>query len=142
MKIKEILPLLLGGLFITSASNTWSDQLDRNNTQKVSFSFLHQLEHSADQGDATAQVELARIFQMGLGVRSNLVKAAIWYKKAAAQGHADAQFNLGLMYLEGIGVTANSNEALHWISEAANQKHDSATEVYNYILNNDGPMEC
>jgi len=82
------------------------------------------------------------MYHLGLGVDSNPEKAVLWYKKAASQGNAEAQFNLGIMYLDGIGVTENSAEALRWIARAAKQKHSGATEVYNYILNNDGPLEC
>lgn len=142
MSKRKMIPLVLSGLILSSTSFASSHQVDCFQKTKYTQPNRQQLYDSARRGDPTAQTELGRMYHLGLGVPSNPSHAVIWYKKAASQGDAEAQFNLGVMYLDGIGVTENSNEALRWISRAAKQKHGTATQVYNYILNNDGPLEC
>jgi len=113
-----------------------------DNLQQIQRQHIPQLQSCAHQGDSKAQIQLARLYRLGINVKPDSVEAAKWYKIAAIQGNAEAQFHLGVMYLEGVGVTENSAEALRWISRAAQQKHSAATEVYNYILHHDGPLEC
>lgn len=140
MKKRRIIPAVISGLVLSTtaiASTVQAECFQRQ--QEVSKKRVHEC---AILGDKTAQTYLGRMYRLGLGVDSNPAKAAKWYRKAADQGDAEAQFNLGIMYLDGIGVTENSAEALRWIARAAKQKHATALEIYNYILNNDGPLEC
>ena len=61
--------------------------------------FAHfNLEVVAERGDASAQFCLGHMYETGLGVEKDDVKAVEWYRKAAEQGHAKAQDKL-LMYL-------------------------------------------
>ena len=46
---------------------------------------------AAKQGDAEAQYQLGRMYELGLGVKVNLKEAMIWYRKAAKQGHKLAE---------------------------------------------------
>ena len=142
MHKRKIIPLVISGLVLSSTSFAGSHQVDCFQKTMSSQSARQQLYESARRGDPEAQTQLGRMYHLGLGVPSNPGHAANWYKKAATQGDAEAQFNLGVMYLDGIGVTESSTEALRWISRAAKQKHGTATQIYNYILNNDGPLEC
>ncbi|NQV20237.1 MAG: sel1 repeat family protein [Rhodospirillales bacterium] len=68
----------------------------------------------AEQGDATAQYEMGRRFEMGDGVPRDLERARNWYLKAAKQGNAWAQNNLGRIYGEGEGVTRDYLTAHMW----------------------------
>jgi TPR repeat protein len=61
----------------------------------------------ADQGNATAQLEVGLIYEHGLGVSQDLAEAHKWLQKSADQGCAGAQYRLGLMYVYGIGVPRN-----------------------------------
>lgn len=140
MKKHRIMPIVISGLILSSTSITNAAQAEcLQHQQEASKKRVYEC---AVRGDRTAQTYLARMYRLGLGVSSNPAKAAKWYKKAAHQGDPEAQFNLGIMYMDGIGVTENSTEALRWIARAARQKHTAALEIYNYILNNDGPLEC
>ena len=58
----------------------------------------------AEQGDATAQCNLASCYEIGDGVAKDQVEAAAWYRKAAEQGHAGGQGSLGVCYSRGEGV--------------------------------------
>jgi len=52
----------------------------------------------AEQGNASAQSNLALMYEYGKGVVQNHQAAVYWYTLAAEQGEAVAQANLGAMY--------------------------------------------
>ncbi len=64
---------------------------------------------------------LARMYDNGLGVKKNPVKAKKLYLFSAEKGHADSQHNVGIMYLLGEGVKKNPKEALKWLLLAGEQ---------------------
>lgn len=80
----------------------------------------------AQQGDATAQNNIAVMYQDGLGVARSDSEALKWYLKAAQQGEAEAQFMVGLFYAQGRGVAQNYEQATHWYELAAKQGHMDA----------------
>lgn len=80
----------------------------------------------AENGISEAQFYLGWMYEMGLGVDTNLVEALKWYRKSALQGYPDAQNCLGLMYLEGKGVGKDPYEAARWIIKSANQGDPNA----------------
>lgn len=140
----KFLPAIATGLAFSTglAGGVYAECSQWNNQQQIQRQHIPQLQLCARQGDSKAQTHLARLYRLGINIKPDSVEAAKWYTEAANQGDAEAQFNLGVMYLDGIGVTENSAEALRWISRAAQQKHSAATEIYNYILHHDGPLEC
>lgn len=75
----------------------------------------------AKQGDAITQYNLGYMYEKGVGVEQNYIKAIEWYEKAAAQGYAIAQNNLGLMYLSGLGTEQNYAKAIELFERAAAQ---------------------
>src|SRR5262245_15257850 len=75
----------------------------------------------AEQGDAAAQFKLGAMYNFGMGVLQDYVRAGIWYRKAADQGIAGAQYNLGVMYDTGQGVAPDHAAALRWYRAAADQ---------------------
>jgi TPR repeat protein len=48
------------------------------------------LRSRADHGDVEAQFKLGQVYEHGLGVASDPLEAARWYRMAAEQGHAKA----------------------------------------------------
>jgi TPR repeat protein len=52
------------------------------------------LRSRADHGDVEAQFKLGRAYEHGLGVASDPLEAARWYRMAAEQGHAEAASTL------------------------------------------------
>lgn len=93
---------------------------------------LRLLNPLAAEGNADAQVDLGKMYEIGQGVAKNEAEAARWYRKAADQGDAQAQYNLGIMYDFGQGVPQSSAEAARWYSRAADQDH--ALSKYNLGL--------
>ncbi len=86
-----------------------------------------------DGGDPDAQYGLGRLYEIGPGeIRRDYVRAAEWYRKAAAQGIASAQNNLGLMYLEGRGVPQDARKAAVFWRAAVEKGH--AIAQYNLGL--------
>src|SRR5690349_3273633 len=65
----------------------------------------------AEQGDANAQYDLARLYYHGKGVPQDYADATRWYRKAADQGDAKAQYARGYTYFEGKGVPQDYTEA-------------------------------
>ena len=88
----------------------------------------------AEQGDAYAQYELARLYYKGKGVPQNYSDAFDWYQKAADQGNAKAQYGVGFMYDWGRGVQQDYTQAVNWSRKAADQGYANGQYVlgWNY----------
>ena len=84
----------------------------------------------AEQGDPTAQYNIATLYRLGRGVRADPVVATEWYQRAALLGHARSQVNLGRLYLSGTGVQRNILTAISWFQRAA----DSGDSFGQYFL--------
>lgn len=76
----------------------------------------------AEQGDANAQVWLARYF-----VQTNkLEEAVVWLGRAADKGNVEAQTLLGLAYLTGRAVTRSAEDAVKWLRPVAEKAYPKA----------------
>jgi TPR repeat protein len=80
----------------------------------------------AEQGDASAQVKLGLMYEIGQGVLKDDAEAVKWYRNAAERGVAEAQANLGYMYSSGRGLPKDRHEAIKWYRKAAKQGHAAA----------------
>ena len=65
----------------------------------------------AQNGYVEAQVELGRLYLLGLGVLQNYQTAAEWFQKAVNQSDRLAKYQLGLLYATGNGVPKNYKKA-------------------------------
>jgi len=81
---------------------------------------------AAEQGNATAQYNLATLYEVGWGLQINEINAVFWYSKAADQGMAGAQSSLGAMYLVGKNVPQDYSKAFQLLSAAAGQGNQFA----------------
>lgn len=84
---------------------------------------------AANAGLGSAQYNIALIYEHGLGVSEDLLKAAIWYQLAAAQEVGPALVNLGKMFEKGQGVKQDYAEAAACYRKAALQGY--ALAQYN-----------
>ena len=91
---------------------------------------------AANQGHATAQTNIGRMYRNGQGVTKDYSQAWAWFRKAADQGHADAQSNIGWMYLNGFGVTKDYRQAVDWFRKAANRGNPWAQYNLGYRYEN------
>jgi TPR repeat protein len=99
---KTILASVLGALLLTGASFA------------VGMSF------------GIVQYGFGTIYQRGIGVSRDEIKAVEWYRQAAERGHTSAQYKLGLRYELGEGVARDHAEAVKWWRLAAEQGNDDA----------------
>jgi TPR repeat protein len=75
----------------------------------------------ADRGDAKAQVNLAILYERGLGVRRDMTEAFRLCHLAAEKGLPQAEVQLGKMYARGWGTAQRYGEAMQWFEKAAEQ---------------------
>ena len=94
---------------------------------------LGELRSKAEQGDASAQYELAMAYDAGQAVQRDLRMAAHWCSKAAEQGHAAAQNCIGSMYQSGEGVPLDEAAAAVWYEKAAAQNYGEAYTNLGYL---------
>jgi uncharacterized protein len=73
----------------------------------------------AERGDLDALTLLGTMYQLGLGVPYDGVRAAELLKRAAEAGNGLAAHNLGSVYYGGLpGVATSREEGLKWYREA------------------------
>jgi TPR repeat protein len=88
--------------------------------QQGSYEFaLRKFKLLAQQGNITAQYNLAYMYAKGLGVNQSYQQAFKWFSLAAQQGDAESQFHLAGMYEHGLGVNQNYIRAVIWYQKAA-----------------------
>ena len=113
----------LGLLSVCLIMPAWADfetGMDAYNRQ-VYATALREWQPLAEQGQAEAQSNLGALYDEGLGVPQDYVKARQWYERAATQGYAPAQYNLGQLYANGQGVPQDYVQARQWYEKAAVQ---------------------
>lgn len=88
---------------------------------------------AAEEGDLTAQRNIAHLYRWGKGVPQDLTQAAFWYYTAAKGGLDTAQYNLGVMYLRGEGIPRNEEEGILWLQRAADQKNELAQKKLEHL---------
>lgn len=90
-------------------------------------------QQAADKDSASAQYQLARLYQEGLGVEPNPQTAFDYFQASAKAGQAQAQYQLALYYLDGEIVTKNSTLALFWMQSAADNQHIKAKDYLEQL---------
>jgi len=81
---------------------------------------LIELEKKATAGDATAQYELACLFNEGSLYERDLNKAYYWHHQAAEQQHAPSVCWVGVCHRDGHGVAQNYAKAVKFFQQGAN----------------------
>ena len=84
-----------------------------------------QFREAAEQGDATAQYNLALMYDSGKDIPQDDAKAIKWYLEAATQGYAPAQYNLSMVHFFGKGTPQDYVAAYKWIilADANEEEH-------------------
>jgi len=90
----------------------------------------------AEQGDATAQVNLGLMYENGKGVPQDYTEALRWYRVAAEQGDATAQAILAVTYDMGRGVPQDYAEALRWYRMSAERGDANAQYIIAVMYEN------
>jgi TPR repeat protein len=85
-----------------------------------------------DPADTAAMTLIGELYNKGLGIVGDPVKAAEWYRLAAARGDAHALSALGLMALDGRGMATDRKQGMAWLEQAAAKGEPTAS--YNVAL--------
>ena len=86
---------------------------------------LELLNAAAEQGESTAQYELATIYAEGIGVPRDLNVALLWAGKAADQDNREAQFSAGHLLIESENPTSKA-KGLDYLTKSAEAGHSTA----------------
>jgi localization factor PodJL len=77
------------------------------------------LRRAADRGFAMAQYRLAKLYERGEGVQTDLAVARQWTERAAAAGNRRAMHDLGVYFARGEGAPLDEAAAFRWFRQAA-----------------------
>ncbi len=124
MLARMILPLVLGMLVLPVFPQD-EPPLNTEATSEVSDNIAEVMK-KAEEGDASAQYRLGRMYDAGQGVPQDFREVVRWFRAAAEQGHESAQFSLGFMYFMGEAIPQDYKEAFRWYLAAAEQGNSSA----------------
>jgi len=92
----------------------------------------HWLERAAKQGLAPAQFRLGGLYEKGIGVRKDLLRARDLYLVAAQKGNAKAMHNLAVLYAEGVSGAPDYESAAVWFRKAAD--HGTKDSQFNLAV--------
>ena len=75
------------------------------------------------QEEYTILLNIARGYELGIGMARNLAQAVLCYAQAADKGCAEAAYHLGELYAEGKGLPQDYQQAADWFGKAATLYH-------------------
>jgi TPR repeat protein len=99
---------------LAGAAVAWPDKEDAARDARVAA-----IRVEAEQGDATAQVEVGLMYYIGDHVPQDYAETVKWYQLAADQGLYPAQLSLARMYEDGRGVPQDIVRAHMWVNLCA-----------------------
>ena len=74
----------------------------------------------------TILLNIAKGYELGIGITKNLAQAVIMYAQAAEKGCAEAAYHLGELYETGKGLPLDYQQAIVWYTKAVALYHPSA----------------
>ena len=84
---------------------------------------------SAEQGYASSQFQLGKMYLNGEAVEQNFDQARLWFRLAALQDYPAAQFEMGEIFRLGSGVAIDHILAFAWYHLAALNKLSAGMEA-------------
>jgi len=98
--------------------------------------------HAAEAGDVEAQLELARMLQLGVGTPQDTALSMAWVRKSAEGGYAPAQAALGLACTVGGKVPIDRVQGEYWLRKGVAQGDALAqTMLALEFIDGDSPAE-
>ena len=73
-------------------------------------------------------LNIAKGYELGIGMAKNLAQAVLIYNQAAEKGCAEAAYHLGELYEKGEGLPQDYQRAVDWYTKAVSLSHPSAEE--------------
>ena len=80
------------------------------------------------QQEMNILLNIARGYELGIGMVKNLPQAVLTYSQAAEKGCAEAAYHLGELYEKGEGLPQDYQCAIDWYTKAVSLYHPSAEE--------------
>ena len=87
----------------------------------------------AKEGNATAQLRLGFMYERGMYVEQDYVKAREWYNKSIKSGSAKAIAQLGFLYERGMGLTKDLDKAIFLYNDAIAKGSPYANSKLAYL---------
>lgn len=80
------------------------------------------------QQEMNILLNIAKGYELGIGMAKNLAQAVLIYSQAAEKGCAEAAYHLGELYEKGEGLPQDYQRAVDWYTKAVSLYHPSAEE--------------
>ena len=80
------------------------------------------------QQEVNILLNIAKGYELGIGMAKNLAQAVLIYSQAAEKGCAEAAYHLGELYEKGEGLPQDYQRAVDWYTKAVSLYHPSAEE--------------
>ena len=93
---------------------------------KLGLEPYRDLIHEPQEEEYTILLNIAKGYEMGIGMKKNLAQAVLIYSQAADKGCAEAAFHLGELYEQGDGLPQDYQQAIEWYTKAIALYHPSA----------------
>ncbi|MGV8865971.1 MAG: tetratricopeptide repeat protein [Janthinobacterium svalbardensis] len=118
-----LLPLLLPLPVLAQTSPTLLDlqllaieaRADAPARDPANIAAFAETRRAAEAGDVEAQLELARMLQLGVGAPQSTAQSMAWLRKSAEGGYAPAQGDMGLAYTVGGKVPIDRVQGEYWL---------------------------
>lgn len=107
----------------TRTESTESGSTCQSTPEEAARSRFRSLRRTAHKGPSNDQLELAKMYRQGIGVKQSTEQALIWYTRAAENGHPLAQAFLAYFYLTGEGVPKNYTIGASWLRQAERRQY-------------------
>lgn len=91
---------------------------------------------AAEKGHRKAWLNVAYMYEKGIGIPKDPAEAFRWYRKAAEEGHLESQYQLGRHLYHGIGVEKDRNAAAKWVLKAAERGHAASQYSLGWMYAN------
>lgn len=87
--------------------------------------YAHKL-FEQDNEEITILLNLAKAYQLGIGVTKSIIQAVVYYSQAAEKGSAEAAYQLAEWYANGECLMKDSKAALQYYQQAAKTSYRDA----------------
>lgn len=99
---------------------------------KLGLEEYRDLIQEPQEEEYTILLNIAKGYEMGIGMKKNLAQAVLIYSQAADKGCAEAAFHLGELYELGDGLQQDYQQAIEWYTKAIALYHPSAETRKNH----------
>ncbi|CAM3039023.1 tetratricopeptide repeat protein [Janthinobacterium lividum] len=136
-KFLLLIPFLLPLPLLAQTSPTLLDlqllaikaRADAASHSPESIAEFEQARRAAEAGDVEAQLDLARMLQLGVGTPQDTAQSMAWIRKSAEGGYAPAQSALGVAYTLGGKVPIDRVHGEYWLRKGAAQGNAEAQTI-------------